>query len=64
VPSEPASGLYERLVTEELRRLLAHLEPARVHVASPDAADTHVAVADHLRRTIQRFWVRFPKKNV
>ena len=54
VASEPVSGLYERLVTEELKRLLAGLDPTRVDVSSPDAADTHVAVAEHLRRIIER----------
>ncbi len=54
VASEPVSGLYERLVTEELKRLLARLDPTRVDVSSPDAADTHVAVAEHVRRIIER----------
>jgi hypothetical protein len=54
VPSEPVSGLYEHLVTVELKRLLEALEPIRVDVGSPDAADAHVAVAEHLRRIIER----------
>jgi HKD family nuclease len=54
VPSEPVSGLYEHLVTVELKRLLEAMEPIRVDVGSPDAADAHVAVAEHLRRIIER----------
>jgi len=54
VASEPVAGLYEQLVTVELRRLLGALEPVRVDVGSPDAADAHVAVAEHLRRIIER----------
>jgi hypothetical protein len=46
VPPEPVSGLYDRLVTEELRRLLAGLESGRVDVVRPDAADTHLSVAE------------------
>ncbi len=52
--SEPVSGLYEQLVTVELKRLLGTLEPVHVDIGSPDAADAHVAVADHLRRIIER----------
>ena len=33
---------------------LAALDPSRVDVATPDAADTHVAVSEHLRRIIER----------
>lgn len=51
---EPAPGLYEQLLTEELARLLAALEPERVAVGRPDAADAHVAVAEHLRRILER----------
>src|SRR4051812_30096672 len=54
VPSDPISGLYEQLVSVERKRLLAALEPTRVDVASPDAADAHVALAEHLRRIIER----------
>jgi hypothetical protein len=54
VPSEPVSGLYEQLVTVELKRLLEALEPIRVDVGAADAADAHVAVAEHLRGIIER----------
>ena len=51
---DPIPGLYEQLVTEELERLLRGLEPSRVHVETADAGDTHVAVANHLRRILER----------
>ena len=54
MPSDPVSGLYEQLVTVELKRLLETLEPIRVDTRSPDAADAHVAVAEHLRRIVER----------
>ena len=54
MPPEPVSGLYEQLVTVELKRLLGILEPVRVDIGSPDAADSHVAVAEYLRRIIER----------
>ena len=52
--SEPIPGLYEQLLTVELQRLLSALEAGRADVGSPDAADAHVAVADHLRRILER----------
>src|SRR5437762_10101496 len=50
IPDDPVPGLYEQLVTEELKRLLAGLEPARVDLKPVHVADAHVAVADYLRR--------------
>lgn len=52
--SEPVSGLSEQLVTVELRRLLHALDPGRVATAAPDVADAHVAIAEHVRRVIER----------
>jgi HKD family nuclease len=60
---EPVSGLYERLVTEELRRLLAGLDPARIDLAPPDDGDSHVAVAEHLRRIIERALRAVPEED-
>jgi hypothetical protein len=54
VASEPVSGLYERLVTEEAQTPARRLGPNPCRCQSPDAADTHVAVAEHLRRIIER----------
>ena len=50
----PVPGLYEQLVTEELRRLLAALQPNQVTVENPDAEDSHRALADYLHRIIER----------
>jgi hypothetical protein len=61
VTSEPISGLYEQLVTVELKRLLGTLAPARVDIGSPDAADAHVAVAEHLWRMLERALRAVPK---
>jgi superfamily II DNA or RNA helicase/HKD family nuclease len=46
-------GLYERLLTIELRRLVSTLGAGRAEVARLDAADAHTAVADYLRRMIE-----------
>ena len=54
VVSELIPGLYEQLLTVELQRLLSALEAGRAKVGSPEAADAHVAVAEHLRRIIER----------
>ena len=58
---KPVQGLYEKLITEELERLLAELEPAQVARGSLDAADAHVAVAEYLRRIIERALCSFPE---
>src|SRR4051812_48587081 len=47
-------GLYDQLVTEELKRLLDGLALASVDIASPDSADAHVAVAAYLRQVVER----------
>jgi len=52
--ANPVPGLYEQLVTEELTRLLAALDPDRVAVEGADTADAHLAVAEHLRRILER----------
>ena len=44
----PVPGLYEQLITAELERLLAGLSPDHLDLVSPDAADTHVAVAAYV----------------
>jgi superfamily II DNA or RNA helicase/HKD family nuclease len=63
VAAEPAPGLYERLVTEELLRLLAALDPRRVDLSSPDAADSHVSVAEHLRGIIEHALRAIPEED-
>jgi superfamily II DNA or RNA helicase/HKD family nuclease len=55
-------GLYERLVTQELKRLLESLNPAQVALDGPDAADAHVAISDHLRRIIERVLRAIPEE--
>ena len=52
--SELISGLYQQLLTVELQRLISSLEAGRADVGSPQAADAHIAVADHLRRLLER----------
>ena len=54
VAVDPVPGLYEQLVTEELRRLLDGLEPARFDLKPLHSADAHFAVAEHLRRILER----------
>jgi len=41
-------GLYDRLVTRELKRALGRLAPAQIALDTPDPADVHVAISDHL----------------
>src|SRR6516162_6771853 len=55
-------GLYEQLVTQELKRLLESLNPAQVALDGPDAADAHVAISDHLRRIIERVLRAIPEE--
>jgi hypothetical protein len=52
--SELIPGLYEQLLTVELQRLVLALEACRADVGSPGLADAHIAVADHLRRLLER----------
>jgi superfamily II DNA or RNA helicase/HKD family nuclease len=52
--SELIPGLYEQLLTVELQRLVAELAAGQTDVGSPDAADAHVAVSEHLRRLVAR----------
>ena len=52
--SELIPGLYEQLLTVELQRLISALEAGRADIGSPEAADAHIAVADHLRRLLER----------
>jgi len=61
VINEPVPGLYEQLVTEGLMRLLAGLRPAQIAQSGLDAADAHVAVADHLRRLLERVLRAIPE---
>jgi superfamily II DNA or RNA helicase/HKD family nuclease len=47
-------GLYAQLLTVGLQRLISSLEAGRADVGSPEAADAHIAVAEHLRRLLER----------
>jgi superfamily II DNA or RNA helicase/HKD family nuclease len=47
-------GLYERLLTVGLQRLLSTLDGGRAEVSPPDATDAHTAVAEYLHRIIER----------
>jgi superfamily II DNA or RNA helicase len=60
VPNEPVQGLYERLVTEELSRLLS-LAPSQALVEPPDPGDAHIAVARHLLDIIVRALSAIPE---
>ena len=60
--SDPVAGLYEQLVTAELRRLLDRLDTARLDVTGADAADAHVAVAEHVRRIVERAFRSIPEE--
>ena len=51
---EPIAGLYEQLLTVELRRLLTALGPGRAEVGSPDPGDAHTAAAEYMRRLPER----------
>ena len=51
---EPIAGLYEQLLTVELRRLLTALGPGRADVGSPDPGDAHTAAAEYMRRLLER----------
>jgi superfamily II DNA or RNA helicase/HKD family nuclease len=52
--AQPIAGLYEQLLTVELQRLLSRIAPNQADVVSPDGAETHVLVAGHLRRILER----------
>ena len=52
--SELIPGLCEQLLTVELQRLISSLAAGRADVGSSEAADAHIAVADHLRRLLER----------
>ena len=54
MPSDPVSGLYEQLVTVELKRLLGALEPSRVDVESPMPPTPTSPSRSTLRRIIER----------
>jgi HKD family nuclease len=47
-------GLYERLLTAGLRRLISALEAGQAEVGPPDAADAHTAVAEYIRGVVAR----------
>src|SRR4051794_21301334 len=50
----PIPGLYERLVTEDLKRFLNSLESDQVTLESPDTADAYISIAEHLRKLIEQ----------
>ena len=60
---EPIPGLYEQLVTADLKRHLNSLKPAQVELGSPDIADSYVAIAEHLRRVFQHALRAIPEED-
>jgi hypothetical protein len=59
---DPIPGLYEQLVTEDLKRLLNTLKPDQVSLDSPDTADGYIAIAEHLRRLIEQALHAIPEQ--
>ena len=55
-------GLYEQLVTQDLKRLLQSWAESQVDLGSLDPADAHVAIAEHLRRIIQHTLRAIPEE--
>jgi len=47
-------GLYETLVTRELQEAIAELGDGRVDLQPADPGDAHRAVAEHVRRLVER----------
>ena len=62
MPHEPVPGLYDRLITDELSRLLERLDPSRVAKEAPDPAEAHIAVAEHARQLIERVLRAIPEE--
>ena len=58
--AELIPGLYERLLTVELRRLVSLLEADRAELSPAEAPEAHVAIADHLRRILERVFRAVP----
>ncbi|MBS1856155.1 MAG: DUF3427 domain-containing protein [Acidobacteria bacterium] len=56
-------GLYDQLVTRELKRALERLAPERIALETPDAADAHVAISDHLGAVIERVLRAIPEEH-
>ena len=54
MPPPPVTGLYEQLLTVELERLLSRLAPGQASLAAAEPADSHLAVANHLQRILER----------
>ena len=54
MPPQPVTGLYEQLLTVELERLLSGLAPGQASLAAAEPADSHLAVATHLQRILER----------
>lgn len=50
----PVPGLYEKLVTEDLKRILESVKPDCVTLDSPDTADAYIAIAEHLRKVVEQ----------
>jgi hypothetical protein len=59
---DPIPGLYERLVTPDLKRVLELLRPAQIILGGLDAADAHVAMSEHLRRVLEHALLAFPEE--
>lgn len=60
---DPIPGLYEQLVTEDLKRLLNSLKPDQLALDNPDTADGYIAIAEHLRRLIEQALRAIPEED-
>ena len=60
---DPIPGLYEQLVTQDLKRLLNSLKPDQVALNNPDTADSYVAMAEHLRRLMEQALRAVPEED-
>jgi superfamily II DNA or RNA helicase/HKD family nuclease len=60
---DPIPGLYEQLVTQDLKRLLNSLKPDQVALNNPDTADSYIAMAEHLRRLMEQALRAVPEED-
>src|SRR5437879_4737149 len=60
---DPIPGLYEQLVTQDLKRLLKSLKTGQVTLDGPDIADAYVAMSEHLRRIIEHTLRAIPEED-
>ena len=56
-------GLYERLVTLELRKSLSLLKSEQMTLGEADEGDAYVLIAEHLRRIFERTLRSLPESD-